>query len=822
MRGPGEPPTGEDSEPVPEAGGEADSKVLERLHLFNMERGFRAEAEDGAPANAGLALLAGAALRVADAYGEGARMLAGTTAERLMAAAVPPADGGGAPGAAAGAIPAAAAGAPVWKSIGPTRMDNGQTYDPNTRVPVSGRVSSVAVDPTNSNHILCGSAAGGVWRTLDGGATWSPRTDFAPTLTIGAITFDPGDPATVYAGTGEGNFYASLGQGVLRSTDGGASFSLLPDRSFVGQGFYDLIVDPGNRQRLLAATTHGLWLSTDGGAHWQRRRTSKTWSLSIAGQGGPGAEILAGCEDGLFRSTDGLSWAAVALPGGAPSYKRMAVDHPRTDPSVAYVFAAANEQRHLWRRAAGAWTRSAPPSDTSAKQDWYNWFLAAAPDRADQIYVGEIEVRRGDLGAAGWAWTRISNKPGQAIHPDQHAVAVSAADPSLLLVGNDGGLFRSPDRGQTWQPLNNGLAITEIEYIAQDHGSARWLVGGTQDNGSIRYQGSTVWDHIADGDGGDCGVDRSNPATVFHTYYGMGMERSTRRGDFGSFARIGPTVPDAYDALFYPPMEVNGATVAQAGTSIFLSRNSGALWRELPLTGGPATALHLSTPDLAFAGTKTGQLFKIRWTGSAWGAPQPLTAPRPGAWISDLHASADGNRIWATSTIMNGGRVFLSTDGGATWRDRTAGLPNLPINTVEVDAADANRIWVAADIGVFQSRDAGLSWSVLGVGLPNVLVADLLFHPHARLLRAGTRNRGVWEIPVDGEMAEPLCGVQFNATVAANRTQVWTTRDWPATWHVVWTAMPTTVGPGAPQLSIAARPERAGHEHVAYWISVTN
>ncbi|MEA3041886.1 MAG: hypothetical protein QOC65_1375, partial [Sphingomonadales bacterium] len=79
MRGPGDPPTGDEAEPVPEAGGEADSKVLERLHLFNMERGFR-DAGDGPPANAGLALLASAALRVADVYGEGARMLAGTTA----------------------------------------------------------------------------------------------------------------------------------------------------------------------------------------------------------------------------------------------------------------------------------------------------------------------------------------------------------------------------------------------------------------------------------------------------------------------------------------------------------------------------------------------------------------------------------------------------------------------------------------------------------------------------------------------------------------------------------------------------------------------
>ncbi|HKN45672.1 MAG TPA: hypothetical protein VJW23_17300, partial [Propionibacteriaceae bacterium] len=91
----------------------------------------------------------------------------------------------------------------------------------------------------------------------------------------------------------------------------------------------------------------------------------------------------------------------------------------------------------------------------------------------------------------------------------------------------DGGLFRSPNRGVNWVHCNNGLVITEFEYHAQNLGTSRWLMGGTQDNGTERWTGSLVWDHIADGDGGDCGVNRTNPRTVFHTYYGMSPERST-------------------------------------------------------------------------------------------------------------------------------------------------------------------------------------------------------------------------------------------------------------------------------------------------------
>ena len=120
-----------------------------------------------------------------------------------------------------------------------------------------GRLSAVAVDPSNAAHLLVGAAGGGVWESFDSGATWSPRTDGAPTLTVGAVAFDPAQPATVFVGTGEGNWYSRWGAGVLRSTDGGTTFALLAGPPFVGQGFFDLIVDPTRSNRLFAATTGG-------------------------------------------------------------------------------------------------------------------------------------------------------------------------------------------------------------------------------------------------------------------------------------------------------------------------------------------------------------------------------------------------------------------------------------------------------------------------------------------------------------------------------------------------------------------------------------
>ena len=160
---------------------------------------------------------------------------------------------------------------PQWRQLGPTTVPNGQTYG-SSRVNVSGRIASIAIDPSNASHVLVGAANGGVWESFDKGSSWFPRTDYQATLAVGAIAFDPTDPSVVYCGLGEGNWWSWLGTGVLRSTDGGTTWSPRCTAPFVGQGFYDLVVDSHDHRRLLAATTGGLYVSTDRGLTWTQRR----------------------------------------------------------------------------------------------------------------------------------------------------------------------------------------------------------------------------------------------------------------------------------------------------------------------------------------------------------------------------------------------------------------------------------------------------------------------------------------------------------------------------------------------------------------------
>lgn len=718
---------------------------------------------------------------------------------------------------------------PQWRSLGPWTIPNGQTYG-SSRVNVSGRTSSVIVDPRNPAHVLVGAANGGVWESFNRGGSWAPRTDYAATLTVGALAFDPSNSSIVYCGTGEGNWWSYLGAGILRSSDGGTTWSTLCTTPFVGQGFYDLVLNPANSQHLLAGVSNGLYVSTDGGTNWTRRRGARTWSLAMAPAGGAAAEILAGCADGVWRSTDGgTTWARVTLPSAPASFNRLEVDIAPSNPAVAYAWGASGGIAYLWRRARGTWRTVTAPPGVDVGQAWYDWFVAVAPDRDTQVYCGAIEVHRGDLSGSTWTWVNLTNKgaTGDSIHPDQHNIAFEPGRPDTIYVANDGGLFRSNNRGINWQHCNNGLVITEYVYIAQDYGSSQWLIGGTQDNGTQRWTGSSTHEHVADGDGGDCGVNRTNTDIVFHTYFNMSLERSTQKGNWGSWTWIAPPLPAGEGSLFYPPFETSataGDTIAMGGDALYVSRNNGTAWVRLAFpTTARSSGLYIPNASNVYVGTTDGRLFRTQWNGSRWTALTALTTPRAGAYVSDLFVSPTNlSRIWATHRTTGGGRVFRSDDGGTTWIDRTAGLPNLPINAIEVDPGNANRIWVAADLGVYQSFDGGASWTDFANGLPHMYIGDLVFHPHARVLRAGTRNRGIWEIPVDGWMTNPICGVQWTGSLAANESRRWFTHSWPATWHVIWTVMPTTPRPGAPQVSWTVQVERASAEYLTYWITVRN
>jgi photosystem II stability/assembly factor-like uncharacterized protein len=609
-------------------------------------------------------------------------------------------------------------------------------------------VSSIAVDPGNPRHILLGAAGGGIWESKDSGATWLPRTDRMPSLAIGAVAFDPRNAKRVYAGSGEGDFYAALGAGVYRSTDGGTTWAVLASAPFLGVGFYALVVDPKTASTLYAATTDGFYKSTNGGRTWSRKRGGRCWDVSVHPNGGA-VELLAAFQDGLFVSTNaGNAFAAVALPATpAAAWTRLAVDRVITAPDVAYAFGAAGAAAHLWRRSGASWSKITRLPALNVNQAWYDWYVAATPDSKSQVYIGAIDTLRGDLSRSTWRWTNITTQGSDSIHPDQHCLTFAPGNSRTIYAGNDGGIYRSAGSGRRWTALNKGLAITEIEYMASDPASWKWLMAGTQDNGTIRFTGSTRWDHIADGDGGDCGVDQQNPSTVYHSFYNVSLERSNNKGDTWTWL-----APPNVASLFYPPVEVAGLTVSIGAVSLVITRNGAPPWAIVPLglsAGEVSTAMRAIDANTLLIGTNFGRMLRMTWAGTGWSR---ATLASPAAKYVSCIAVDPSNpqRFWVTSSQVTGagGRVYRSDDGGASWVNRTAGLPNIPINSVVVDPADFKRVWVAADVGVYQSLDLGASWTAFANGLPNAMAVDLLFHRQDRRLICGTRNRGAWVVPI--------------------------------------------------------------------------
>ena len=715
-------------------------KAMARREYFGMQRGL--------PGDESLGDAAGLASASANVQRARARIARSAAAAAAVTTAAAPAS----------FRAAAAAALPVWRELGPTLIPHGQTYGsgPGASPAVSGRCSGVVIDRSDSRHLVLCSAGGGLWGSSDTGATWAPLTDRQPTLVMGAIAQSPSAPGVVYAATGDGDGQIPFGVGLLRSSDAGLTWAAVPTPALSGLGVYDLAVDPANPLRVWIASDQALHLTQNGGQSVSAVIAAPCWSVSVHPT--QPTEVLAAFADGLARSSDGgATWVRLALPGtsAATRFKRLEVCHAPSQGAVVWLAGCIGSQAVLWRRASlgGAFTALNVPSTMKTNQAWYDWCLGVAPDDADLVYWGAIDLFRGKRNTAGMSWQNISSRSsGDSIHPDQHFVAFDANQPGVVYACNDGGLFRSVDRGDHWTALNPGLGITEFEYLAQLPGNAAWLFGGTQDNGSLTLAGPRRWDQVALGDGGDCAaVDRGAASICYHSYYDMPIERAPALGPQAfSWQDVSPPVPDGYEALFYPPLEARGSMLVKAGVSVWISADDGDSWSEvMPGSGNEfITALAIVDDHTIVAGTQGGQLWRIARGSGAWSAATVTAlATLAGGYVSDIDViGSTGKTLWATCSQLGGGHVFRSLNSGKTFGNRSGNLPDMAVNAVAVDPKNTSTVYLATDRGVWRSKNSGGSWTAFNNGLPNVIAGDLLLHPAARMLRVGTRSRGAWEV----------------------------------------------------------------------------
>ena len=728
----------------------------------------------------------------------------------------------------------------TWAGLGPDPIVQVTRSTPIFTA-MAGRIGALAIRPSNGQFIL-GGAQGGIWLYDPASGTWSPKTDGLPSLAIGALAVAPSNDTIVYAGTGEGALSGDsyFGNGILKSTDGGAHWAHVSGDFFEGVSTSALVVDPGNANHLYAAilrgrggarrttpTVHsryGIWESKDGGTNWTLLKEAKSelngaTDLELDPQN-PNILYSSFWGDAIYKSTDaGAHWAPImtGLPVAdfASTGTRFALglSHPAGQPAVLYagfnwsdqpsrVFKSTNQGASWSILPAGTGADSV--EDYCAEQCSYDNVILADPANPDIVYaagqfnyaIGSGGIFRSDDG--GQTWKNL----GWDQHPDFHAIAVDPANPAHVLIGNDGGVWFSADRGGrpsataplsavTWQNLNGtvdpttaavthrtGLQLGQFTSIANVPTVPARVWGGTQDNGTDRKSvASASWFDVASGDGGQVLVDPNDAGYVYGTYFGITPYRYTDGGAAffsNQFIRTGINLNDR--AEFYVPWVMNQRRTDQLflGTyRLYRTDNAKAAsagdvrWKPISpdlssgCTGAAPnggrgcfiSAIGVGGGDAVYTGAEDGYVY-VSPNAQATDTPtwtRVDTGKLPKRPITQFAVDPSNYRIayaayagFNAATPSRPGHVFKTTNAGANWTDISFNLPDSPVNSIILDPSYANTLYAGTDVGPFVTHDGGVHWAPLGSGFPDVAIWQLNLDPSHRVLAAGTHGRGAY------------------------------------------------------------------------------
>lgn len=664
----------------------------------------------------------------------------------------------------------------AWKFIGPRPIDYGGGYFN------SGRISALAIDPRDNDVVYAGGADGGVWKTSDGGTTWTPLGDDQPSLSIGAIAIDPSNPNTVYVGTGEQDFSGDsyFGAGILKSTDAGATWKHIPG-PFVQRFIGGMAVHPTDGATVLTASSIGLYRSTDAGETWSLVRSGQATAvffdpnqpgIAWAALGTPAGSTL----NGVYRSTDaGATWRAVPgtaplnLPAGSTIGRIQIVNAPASpDTTYAVVSNRTSSLNGIYRTtdAGATWINLGAP-DFCNPQCNYDIVIQPHPlDPSIVIAGGSTSVVRSLNGGASWQ-SQGTTRMGLT-HADHHAM-VFTRDGTRLYDGNDGGAW-STDAFQgtsiVWNDLNATLGLTEYYPGQSIHPTnPQMSLAGSQDNGSHLYGGQLMWTQVFGGDGGWTAIDPSVPNFVYVSTQNISLYRANSLGATDPAWQVtnGINKGDRHRFIASFVMDPTNTQRMYYGTyKVYQSIDGGGVWRAISpdLTDGPdsttssfftisSIAVSPANPDTIYTGAISGAVYQTTdggasWTSRAAGLPfRAVTRVLAHPLERDTVYLTFSGYPGASDTLP--GHIYRSTDGGNTWVDMSGNLPNIPANELVIDPDLPDTFYAATDAGVMVTTDGGNNWTTLGAGLPRVVVLSLVLHRPTRTLRAATYGRSMWD-----------------------------------------------------------------------------
>jgi photosystem II stability/assembly factor-like uncharacterized protein len=636
-----------------------------------------------------------------------------------------------------------------------------------------GRIADVTADPANPSTLYIASASGGIWKSTNQGHQWTPLTDDFEVSAFGAIALAPSNPEVVWAGSGEQNNRQSTswGNGVYRSTDGGATWSHLGlvETRHIGK----IEVHPRDPDVAYVAALGNLWApnaergvfrTTDGGETWDRvlyidevtgavdlvmdptapdvlyaatyQRQRRTWGFN---GGGPGS--------GIWKTMDGgETWTELTDGIPAEDKGRIGLAISASSPNVlnALIETAEDETTGTYRSEDGgeSWERV---SDLNVRPMYYSEIFID-PNMPNRVYTVATNSYRSDDG--GRTWTEIAERPTYdvGVHADQHALWIDPNDSDHLYMGGDAGLHESFDAGITWRKINN-QAISQFYAIGLSMHHPYRVYGGLQDNHSFvgpsetrRWAGivNDDWQQVGFGDGMYWQPNPFDPSEAYGTSNGGsyflldtetgGMLTISPREEEGDDFRFDWTSPIA--ASVHDPN-----TVYALGNHLFISRDRGSSW-----TKSPDLTKRIDRDTLMIAGKMGADIDISRNDGTS----------SFGEGVTLSESPVDPLVLWLG---FDDGNVQVTTDGGRTFTEVSGNVPGLPTNTypsrllastrgagVAYATFDAHRDGDFAPY-VYRTEDFGRTWTPLHDGLPSGSVNVIVEHPdNADVLFMGTEH----------------------------------------------------------------------------------
>ncbi len=707
-----------------------------------------------------------------------------------------------------------------WRSVGPAGA--------------GGRVVDLAVVGEFPHHIFVATATGGLWRTDNNGVTWTPIFEHESTGSVGAVAVHPNNPDVIWVGTGEANARNSVswGHGVFKSTDGGKSWKHmgLSDTHHIGR----MVIDPRNPDILwVAALGHvwgsnserGLYKTKDGGETWEKSLeiNNRTGVVDVAMDphdsrtlyaaayqvqrdafAGGNPAIMTGPGSAIHKTTDGgRNWKK--LTSGLPSGEigRIGLSVSLSSPNVVYAivqtvssvtrrpnFNAPPVQRQRNMEDGGVFRSE----DRGESWTWVNpinprpfYYSQIRVDPQDdmRVYVLGGSVAVSEDGGKNFENQQIN------VHVDHHALWINPQDPEHLVLGNDGGIYFSFDRGRSWDFLNQ-MALGQFYAIDVDMRKPYYIYGGVQDYCSWGGPSATRngvgitasdWYKVMTGDGFQVRIDPTDHTIVYAEMQGGGLIRHDLKSGLNTSIKPQASDPEnSYRFNWETPIIISPhahETLYVGANLVLKSTNRGDTWQEIshdltdatepvddsedsddpPETRkiGSLTTLSESplTEGLLYAGSDDGTVHLTRDGGRNW---TNLTERFPGLpgrrWVSRVVASRfeecrayvsfDGHRNDDYSP-----HLFRTDDCGDSWRSLASNLPsNGPVRVVREDIVSENLLFCGTEFGVFASLDGGSHWTRFMSGLPTVQIADMVVHPRDGELVVGTHGRSAWVVDI--------------------------------------------------------------------------